>query len=522
MSWGSKMSSLGAADRETSFTDAVVTVDPTVIDGDLDQRVFGGLVEHVGRSIYGGVTTAANGLFPPDLVRHDVLQALREMRVSVVRWPGGNFASGYDWRDGIGPVDQRPARSNLSWLEEEPNTFGTNEFLSWAADLGAEPYLVVNMGTGNIDLAQAWVEYCNGSGNTYWANLRRSHGREAPYGVRYWGLGNEVYGEWQIGQMDVHDYVKKAREFSKVMLWTDPEIELVSCGRDGMSDWDRVVIEELAEYVRWHSIHVYTGSTDHWTNVLSPHHVARAVRNVSSIIERVRYVKQIPHPIHVAVDEWNVAYRTMDEVGWRNHFRAALDERYTLSDTVAVSSFLTTFVRLHRELRMANLGQLINALGALVTNEDTVLRQGIYHAFALFSRNAQEFVTPVTVHSRRVNMPVGDEVGPRTFRIADLGPFDVLDAAATVNVRGDELTVWLVSRDPDSSTRVEVRTTGRQIRNPTRVELLRGPEPEAVNSFQHPDQIDVQYLSINADEERLHLELPPCGVAAVRLTLVAE
>lgn len=516
------MSSLGATVTDMCSCEAVVTVDPTVIDGVLDQRVFGGLVEHVGRSIYGGVTRSVNGLFPPELVRQDVLDALRDMRVSVVRWPGGNFASGYDWRDGVGPVDQRPVRSNLSWLEEEPNTFGTNEFLAWAAELGAEPYLVVNMGSGSIDLAQAWVEYCNGSGNTYWANLRRSHGREEPYGVRYWGLGNEMYGEWQIGQMDVHEYVKKAREFSKVMLWTDPDIELVSCGRDGISDWDRVVIEELAEYVRWHSIHVYTGSTDYWTNVLSPHHVARAVRNVSSIIERVRYVKRLPHRIHVALDEWNVAYRTMDEVGWRDHFRAALDERYNLSDTVAVSTFLTTFVKLHRELRMANLGQLINALGALVTNEEQVLRQGIYHAFALFSRNAQEFVTPVTVHSRQKDLPVSEEVGPRTFRIGDLGPFDVLDAAATVNVHGDELAVWLVNRDPASPTRVEVRTQGRAIRNPSRMELLRGPEPDAVNSFRHPDQITVEYVSINSDGERLHLEIPPCGVAAVRLSLVVD
>ena len=164
----------------------------------------------------------------------------------VLRWPGGNFVSGYHWVDGIGPRDERPRKIELAWGSEESNRFGTDEFIEYCRALGAEPYICINMGTGTLDEAQAWVEYCNGTGNTYWANRRRANGHPEPYGVRYWGLGNEMYGAWQIGSMSAEEYVHAARRYARIMLRTDPTIELVSCGQLGFNDWDRIVIDGLA------------------------------------------------------------------------------------------------------------------------------------------------------------------------------------------------------------------------------------------------------------------------------------
>jgi len=238
--------------------------------GTLDRRVFGGFIEHLGRCIYGGVFDEGSSLSDERGYRRDVLAAAKDLRIPILRWPGGNFVSGYHWTDGIGSREGRPRKIDLAWSTEESNRFGTDEFIEYCGMLGAEPYICVNMGTGTMDEAQAWVEYCNGTGDTYWANLRRENGHEEPYNVKYWGLGNEMYGEWQIGALSAEDYVRKAREFAKVMRWTDPGIELVGCGLSGLTDWDRVVIEGLAPFVDYHSIHIYTGSDDYWSNVLAP------------------------------------------------------------------------------------------------------------------------------------------------------------------------------------------------------------------------------------------------------------
>jgi alpha-N-arabinofuranosidase len=250
---------------------ARITVDLDRQLGRVDRRSFSGFIEHLGRCIYGGIFDEGSPLADERGFRTDVLDALRPFQMPVLRWPGGNFVSGYHWLDGVGPRDERPRKSELAWLAEESNRFGTDEFIEYCRVLDTEPYICVNMGTGTIDEAQAWVEYCNGTGNTHRANLRRKNGHEEPYNVRYWGLGNELYGGWQLGAATADDYVKKAREFAKVMKLTDPSIELISCGKDGWSDWDRVVIDGLAPIVDYHSIHIYTGSSDYYSNVFAPH-----------------------------------------------------------------------------------------------------------------------------------------------------------------------------------------------------------------------------------------------------------
>ena len=235
--------------------------------GTVDRRIFGSFIEHLGRCIYGGVYDEGSPLSDERGFRTDVLDAARGLRIPILRWPGGNFVSGYHWLDGVGPKDARPRRSELAWHAEESNRFGTNEFVEYCRVLGTEPYICVNMGSGTMDEAQAWVEYCNGTGNTAWADLRRQHGYPEPHRVRYWGLGNEMYGSWQIGNTSAHDYVKKARAFALVMKRTDPSIQLIGCGHNGWSEWDEIVLSGLAEFVDYHSVHLYTGCADHYATV---------------------------------------------------------------------------------------------------------------------------------------------------------------------------------------------------------------------------------------------------------------
>ncbi len=253
------------------------------------------------------------------------------------------------------PLEKRPRRIELAWHSEESNHFGTDEFIEYCRAIGTEPYICVNMGTGTLDEAQAWVEYCNGTGNTYWANLRRQHGHEEPYRVKYWGLGNEMYGRWQIGMLSAEEYVRKAIEFAKIMQWADPGIELIGCGQTGWSDWDRIVLEGLAPYIRYHSIHLYTGSSDYYSNVFSAHQVERALRSSQAMIDLVRYNQHIEHPIHVAYDEWNVWFRMRDA-------ESRLEEVYTLSDALAVASYLNAFIRNCNTVKIANLAQLVNVI----------------------------------------------------------------------------------------------------------------------------------------------------------------
>src|SRR5206468_3741303 len=291
-----------------------------------------------------------------------------------------------------------------------------------------------------------WVEYCNGTGNTSWANLRRQHGHPDPYRVRYWGLGNEMYGGWQIGNMNAHDYVKKARAFAMVMKRTDPSIELIGCGQNGWSEWDEITLGGLAELIDFHSIHLYTGGPDHYATVFQSHQAERAIRICSALIERVRHAQRIAHPIHIAFDEWNVWWRTRsheDRVG-------GVEERYNLSDALAVATYLNGFIRHCRTVRIANFAQLVNAIAPIFTNPKGLFVQTIYHPLRLYAEHTLAFGLDVHVEGETYELrPEQESPSGRVHHVADLGPFTLIDAAASCDEAGRAVSVALVNRDRD-------------------------------------------------------------------------
>jgi len=481
--------------------------------GAIDRRIFGGFIEHLGRCIYGGIFEPGSALSDQRGFRRDVLDAARALRPPVLRWPGGNFVSGYHWTDGVGPVEQRPRRLDIAWHAEEPNTFGTDEFIEYCRALGAEPYICLNMGTGTLDEACAWVEYCNGTGNTYWANLRRANGHAEPHNVRYWGLGNEMYGEWQIGHLTADEYVATARRWADAIRRTDAAVELVGCGRDGWSDWDRSVIDGLAAYVNYHSIHIYTGSDDYWSNVLAPHQAERALRICQALIDRARYAQRIERVTAIAYDEWNVWYRERGE-------RSGLEERYTLADALAVATYLNIFVRGCRSVRIANLAQLVNVIAPIFTSPRGLFLQTIYHPLRLYVEHVQEVALDPLVVCGTVTY-TDPPSARQPHRVADLGPFKLLDVAATRDADGRRVTLCVVNRSPDTAVAANIGT-GRPIASSGGVvHLVEGPSPEASNSFVEPDCVGVrtQPLALEGGGNAFELTFPAHSFTCVELPL---
>jgi len=488
---------------------ARIKIDPDRRIGTLDCRVFGGFIEHLGRCIYGGVFDEDSPLSDERGYRRDVLEVAKDLRIPILRWPGGNFVSGYHWTDGIGPREERPRKIELAWFTEESNRFGTDEFIEYCRLLEAEPYICVNMGTGTIDEAQAWVEYCNGTGDTYWANLRRENGQEEPYNVKYWGLGNEMYGEWQIGALEAEDYVKKAREFAKVMKWTDPSIELVGCGLSGLTDWDRLVVEKLAPFVDYHSVHIYTGSDDHWSNVLAPHQADRALRTVRATIDRARYEGRIDHPIHVAYDEWNVWFR-------KRSAETQLEERYTLSDALAVATYLNVFARNCQTVKIANLAQMVNVIAPIFTSDDDLFLQTIYHPIRLCAEHMQPVVLDAYVDCDKHALQ--DEASSWPHRVADMGPFDVLDVSATRDESGRDLTLVVVNRDPDRESRSTIHLTDATFDGTVTAYEVTGEEPGSTNDFGR-ERVGVSERSLEAKGDFLEHGFPACSITVLRAGL---
>jgi alpha-L-arabinofuranosidase len=492
-----------------------ITIDTTRRMGRVDRAIFSGFIEHLGRCIYGGIFEEGSPLSDAQGFRRDVLDALRPLQMPVLRWPGGNFVSGYHWTDGIGPAADRPRRMELAWHGEEPNRFGTDEFIAYCRELGTEPFIVVNMGSSTMDEAQAWVEYCNGTGNTHWANLRRRHGHPEPYGVKYWGLGNEMYGAWQIGARSAEDYVRAARQFAHVMKLTDPSIQLVGCGHDGWSEWDRAVLDGIGDLVDYHSIHLYTGSRDYYTNVFHPHQADRALRICEALIERVRYERRIAHPIHIAYDEWNVWYRERSPEARRS----GLEERYDLADALAVATYLNIFIRHCRSVRMANLAQMVNVIAPVVTDRQGLFLQTIYHPLRLYAEHTGDVALAPHVESETYTLaPENEDFTNRTWRVAELGPFDLLDAAATCDAAGRDITLAVVNRDPARDLPATVRVSDAAIGSDVRAYEVNGRAPGALNSFAEPRAVDVRERRPEAEATgELRYRFPAHSVTVLRL-----
>jgi alpha-N-arabinofuranosidase len=487
----------------TTRATAQVDLDNERTVGTISPLLFGGFAEHMGRCIYEGIYEPKSPHADENGLRRDVLAALRELNYRVIRYPGGNFLSGYDWRDGIGPREQRPRRRELAWRSIETNQFGTDEFLAFCKQIGTEPMLGVNLGTGTIQMAADLVEYCNAAPGTFWADERVANGHAEPYGVHYWCLGNEMDGPWQIGHLDAEEYARKAREAAKMMKWVDPTIELILCGSSstGMAtypEWDRIALETCWEHVDYLSLHYY--ANNHADDTPSYLALARQFENhLDTLAATLRYVKakrRSTHDVYLSWDEWNVWYKARQADGEWQEAPHLIEEVYNLEDALVVAQWLNVFLRRCNVLKIACIAQIVNVIAPILTRTDALLKQSTYYPLLLFSQYAAG--EALDAH---VNAP--------TMETKQYGDVPLLDVSASSDAQGNG-AVFLVNRSLSEPVTTTVRWQRGAPGRVTGVYQVAGSDPKAANSFEHPDVIGMRELPAPAVvDSAVTIELPP-------------
>ncbi len=478
--------------------------------GPINRNIFGGFAEHLGRCIYGGIYDPGSPLSDANGLRTDVLDALRRLRIPVIRYPGGNFVSGYRWRDGVGPVEERVARTDLAWGALEPNTFGTNEFITFCRKIGAEPYIAVNCGDGDMREARDWVEYCNGTRNTALANLRRQHGFEEPHRVKYWGIGNEVDGPWQIGFKTPEEYARAFTEFGKAMRWVDPEIKLLA---SAVSLWEgdfveraQLLIEQAGDLIDYMALHWYVDNhaNDYDTYMTTSELIEERLSSYEGLIRALRLDNAIKRPIYIAVDEWNVWYRTHPAFG--NELNN-LEEIYNLEDALVVGMHLNAFIRHSQTVQMANIAQIVNVIAPIFTSPDGLFLQTIFYPFELYSRMAGPIA--LDVDWRGDTFSAGAYTGVRS-----------LDVSATFDPERQQVALFVVNRCDTEPLETTIRLTEGCFSGEAKVSVVNGPDIKAENSFAAPDVVGVREESVPVDGATWTYAFEPHSVTAALFSIV--
>jgi alpha-L-arabinofuranosidase len=506
-------------------------VQPSRARADLDRRVLGAFLEHLGRSIYTGVFEPGSRLADVRGFRTDVAREVKTLDIPITRYPGGNFVSGYNWLDGVGPKAQRPTVLERAWNSLETNQFGTNEFIDWCRVVGTEPLLGMNFGTGTAEMAVAYVEYCNLDRGTKWSELRRSHGYTQPHNVRYWCMGNEMDGPWQIGTLQARDYGRKARDVARQMRGIDRGLQLIACGSSGTNMptylvWDREVLEECFDQVDAISLHAYYGNTRVLTGNSGARYLAmnldmdRQIREVAAVCDYVQALRRSSKRIWLSFDEWNVWYRARSGDAVDGHRTAAprlLEEVYNLEDALLVGGFVNTLLRNADRVRVGCLAQLVNVIAPLVTNETSVLRQSTYYPYAWALRYARGRVLDVRVEAE--TYPITAAGLQADFARNDQVPF--VDVVATHDAPNGQASVLMLNRDLEGERELVVEWKDM---TPTRVlacETLTGPDLKAFNTFDEPTRVAPQRLEPPAPGTRMTFKLAPRSYTVAHIAVTS-
>ncbi|WP_243154875.1 alpha-N-arabinofuranosidase [Clostridium thermarum] len=437
----------------TNVKKAKMILDKDYKIGEVDKRIYGSFIEHLGRAVYGGIYEPGHPLADKNGFRKDVIQLVNELNVPIVRYPGGNFVSGYNWEDGVGPKEKRPRRTDLAWSTIETNQVGTNDFADWAKLAGTEVMMAVNLGTRGIDAARNFVEYCNHPGGTYWSDLRKSHGYAEPHRFKVWCLGNEMDGPWQIGHKTAEEYGRLACETAKVMKWVDPSIELVACGSSGIgmptfAQWEATVLEHTYEHVDYISLHQYYGNRDKDTADFLANTMALDAF-IKSVIATADYVKaktRSKKTINLSFDEWNVWYHSNDADRKIERWSIAppqLEDVYNFEDALLVGGMLITFLKHADRVKIACLAQLVNVIAPIMTsNGGGAWRQTIFYPFMHVSNYGRGYaLNPI------ISTPVYDS--------KNYTDVPVLEATAVYNEEKDELTIFALNKDMNDTLSLE-------------------------------------------------------------------
>jgi len=476
-----------AADMARIYLDSRRRIAP------LDRNLFGSFLEHLGRAIYEGIYDPGSKLSDANGFRKDVMDEVRQLGVPIIRYPGGNFVSSYNWLDGVGPKQDRPHVLDKAWNALNTNQIGTNEFMTWCKAVGTEPLMGLNLGTGSAEDAAALVEYCNLEKGTKWSDLRRKHGVAEPYRVKRWCLGNEMDGPWQVGHMTATEYGLKAEDAARQMHAIDPSLQLIACGSSGPGmptylEWDREVLEQCYDYVDALSLHRYIGNTQEETGTDSAKFVAmnlsmeQQIKETLAVCDLVQGHKRSPKKLWLSFDEWNVWYRARTGDALRGHGEEAphlLEEVYNLEDALLVGGILNTLMRNADRVKLACLAQLVNVIAPIMTNANGMLKQSIYYPYSWALQFAHGSVLNLLVESP-------------TYEVSGMGQVPYLDAVATANAESGKTTLFILNRDLSKAHAIEVnwqdKAPGKVLMSTT----ITGSDLKAFNTFESPQRVAPQ------------------------------
>ncbi len=509
--------------------DAKVLLDKDFTIGATDRRLFGAFIEHLGRCVYGGIYEPGHPTADAQGFRQDVMALVRELKPTIMRYPGGNFVSGYDWEDGVGPVEQRPRRLDYAWLSTEPNTFGTNEFIDWCRMAEIEPMLAVNLGTRGPEEAGRFIEYCNHPGGTALSDLRRQHGWEQPHGVKFWCLGNEMDGPWQTCAKTADEYGRIAVETAKVMRWVDPSIELAACGSSGRNmstygAWEDTVLQHSFDQVEWISLHTYLNNyaDDTAAFLASPDLMDDFIEEVVAIADAVAARRRSRKRIMLSFDEWNVWYRTRRRTANRTRpgwpvAPPILEEVYDMQDALAFGGACISLLNHADRVRAASLAQLVNVIAPIMTETGGgAWRQTIFWPFAHMSNHGRGQVLRARVESETYETAYHDPRGPTDPPIP-LPAVPYLKLAA-VHTEDGGVTVFALNRDLRQTLRLRAEIRGMGTLGVAGAQTMHDGDLKAVNTKEQPDRIKpVPLDGVVVEGGTLTAELPPASWTVIRL-----
>ncbi|SFV28837.1 alpha-N-arabinofuranosidase [Devosia crocina] len=488
----------------------------------IDDRVYGAFLEHLGRAIYEGIYEPDHPTADENGMRGDVAKLVKDLNVPVVRYPGGNFVSAYNWEDGIGPREERPVRLDLAWHTSESNHVGIHEFADWCATVGTEMMLAVNLGSRGVDEARNFLEYVNHPGGSYWSDLRIKNGRKEPWNVKLWCLGNEMDGPWQVGHKDAAEYGKLAANTARAMRMFDKSLELIVCGSSNADmpsypDWERIVLEHTYDHVDFISLHMYFFNPEKETaNFLTmAEKLDTYIETVAATIKQVKAKKRSKHDVYICFDEWNVWYHSKEQdkkllggnSGWP-HAPGLLEDVYNFEDVLMVGLILNTFIRRSDVVKIACIAQLVNVIAPIMTEKGgPAWAQTIYYPYyfaSIFGRG--------TALDLKVDSPTYDG------RYGDNAAY--VDISGVHDEEGSTLTFFLVNRHGTENADVELSLQGFATGSVIDHQVMTHPNLEATNTAKNQDEVKPRKgEGATVVDGKLSVTLPPYSYQMVRVKI---
>ena len=449
---------------------AVIKIDFDRKIGEIDPNIYGGFLEPIRTVVYGTLYDPSSSFADENGFRKDYMEIIRELKVPVIRWPGGNYVSGYNWEDGIGPKEQRPARLDLAWHQIENNQMGTDEYIKFCNLVGAENFICINAGTGSLDDARHWAEYCNYEKGTYYSDLRRKYGNEEPFNVKYWALGNEIDGPWQMGQKSVEDYVKFAKEAAKLIRWVDSDVKLIACGASNYRpddfnrwiDWDDYVLQQMVGTIDYISVHRYVTEAlkedRGFSSMVSLNlDLEQKIEMVEALILKAMMKSGSERPVYISFDEWGARGRG-------------------LLGPIMIALHLNSFVRHADIVKMANLTMLTSLVG---NSPDGDFKNSLFMAFYLYSNNCHGTALDVSTQCKTYSNEIFNDI-----------PY--LDVSAVLNAADKKLVVNVVNRHETDAIETEIVLQTGDFTGNAAVHEVNGENLEATNT---KDRQEVQIVT---------------------------